>query len=120
MSSHIPVRSPVIRTRDGLIMASAGGTSLLKSSALSGWKTLKWRSESWTAQTTEWGPPSTSITLLLLLDSDELGEIEESSRRRRRDAKIAHLGIINIIARSIPSTSLLFRTIPSDEGRKDL
>jgi hypothetical protein len=37
----IPVRSPVMRTRDGLIILRAGPTILLKSRALSGWWTLK-------------------------------------------------------------------------------
>lgn len=87
----LPVRSPVMRTREGLIMERAGPTRRLKSSALSGWWTLKWRSDSWTAHTTERGPPSTSMTVLargralalVLPDSSESTEIAEESSSSR-------------------------------------
>lgn len=60
-----PVRSPVMRTREGLIMERAGPTKALKSRALSGWCALKWRSESCTTHIRDSGPPFASMTLLL-------------------------------------------------------
>lgn len=56
-----------MRTREGLIIERAGPTNFLKSRALSGWLILKWRSESWTTQITDSGPPFTSIILPLFL-----------------------------------------------------
>lgn len=98
ISTRIPVRSPVIKTRDGLIMAREGPTTLLKSRALSGWKTLKWRSESWTTQTTESGPPSTSMILLELgfvpsnvswcwSGRDKVKQGKKMKKKRRRRTK---------------------------------
>lgn len=56
------MRSPVMRTREGLTMARAPPTWRRKSAARSGWKALRWRSDSCTAHTTDLGSPSTSTT----------------------------------------------------------
>lgn len=78
-----------MRTNEGLIIESAGPISLLKSRALSGWKKLKWRSESCTTHTTEPGSPLTSITALPGICSEEAAiAMEEESKTSRRNAHL--------------------------------
>lgn len=122
------MRSPVRRTREGRMRERAGPTRRRKSRARWGWWTLKWRSDSCTAQTTG---PSTSI---ILFDSSsprppaEVG-IPDPTRTMRRNKPIRNTGRKIPIAqrassRVVGGTGLSFSALPltwkqpSSEGRE--
>lgn len=72
-----------MRTREGLMTERAGPTNSAKSRARFGWWTLKWRSESWTTQTTE-SRPSLMCVSPSLLSAMQMSHRIAIARRRRR------------------------------------